>query len=304
MKKLLFIFCIVLSIFMVSCDLTQPDDIIVVPTGGIKLTKYNFDDYFSIKVTSREEWWEHGILANAYVSIAPKNFYQEVVGTIEIKLNTYVYTYSSSSPTFYIKSENTKIELNNDVVNNTYTLTCQGDSYKINPSSNSVDIIKVNGYLIPGEKDLNELEKLTDEQIANSENIKLEVGSLVNEWKTNCSTAVNYQFNKNNFYYYSSYFGEKFSKSSGLNSRQRFVVDKENQTVKLNNDIYTYYDNGLTIYQEKIEDGMISTYIDGMNLDTLVQNATFDFEGVVDPSCKFIKEKRFLCSCNHKGRGT
>ena len=80
------------------------------------------------------------------------------------------------------------------------------------------------------------------------------------------------KFNKNNFYYYSSYFGEKFSKSSGLNSRQRFVVDKENQTVKLNNDIYTYYDNGLTIYQEKIEDGMISTYIDGMNLDTLVQN--------------------------------
>ena len=49
-------------------------------------------------------------------------------------------------------------------------------------------------------------------------------------------------------------------------------------------------DNGLTIYQEKIEDGMISTYIDGMDIDTLVQNSTFDFEGVVDSSCKFVKE--------------
>ena len=293
MKKLLFIFCILLTLFITSCEWSQPGDDIVVPAGATKLTKYNFDDYFSIKVTSNEEWWEHGVLANAYVSIAPKNFYQEVVGTIELKLNTYVYRYSSDSPTFHIKSENIKINLNNDVVSNKYTLTCQDDDLKINQSSKTADIIKVNGYIISGKKDLNELEKLTDEQIVNSDNIKLEVGSLVNEWKTICSNAVNYQFNKNNIYYYSSYFGEDLSKNSGLNSGQRFVVDKENQTLKLGNDIYSVYKDNLTIRQEKIEDGMISTHIDGMDMDTLVQNATFNFEGVIDSSCKFIKENDY-----------
>ena len=114
MKKIYLLLCIVFIFFITSCDNFGSSDNIEVPEGAIRLNKSNFEEYFKVRVTSDTSWWDHGVLANAYVSVSPKDPYYEVVGTVEIKVNTYVYKENSSVPLFRILSDNAKLYLNND----------------------------------------------------------------------------------------------------------------------------------------------------------------------------------------------
>ena len=289
MKRIFLLLCIVFMFFITSCDNLGSSDDIEVPEGAIRLTKSNFEEYFKVRVTSDKSWWDHGVLANAYVSISPKDPYYEVAGTVEIKVNTYVYKGDSSVPLFRILSDNAKLYLTNDVVNECYTLTCQGDDYEINKSSNTFEIVSVSGYVIIGEQEPSELEKITEEQIANSDSVKEEINSLIDEWKIVCNNAKNYQFDKKNSYYFTSYYGDEDSAKSGNSANYKASVDKENKAYSVGTDIY-FASEGETVHQEKIFNGMIKTSINHGNIDYLLSDATFNFDGLMDSSCVFIKE--------------
>lgn len=289
MKKIFLLLCIVFMLFITSCDNFGSSDNIEVPEGAIRLNKSNFEEYFKVRVTSNTSWWDHGVLANAYVSVSPKDPYYEVVGTVELKVNTYVYINDSSIPFCKIVSDNAKLYLNNDVVNECYTLTCQGYDYEINKSSNTFEIVSVSGYVIIGEQDPSELEKITEEQIASSDSVKDEINSLIDEWKIVSSTAKNYQFDKKKSLKFTSYYGDYRTETSGGYNNYMAKVDKENKVYSQGTEIY-YASEDKTIHQEKIFNGMIKTSINHGNIDYLLSDATFNFEGLMDSSCVFIKE--------------
>ena len=67
------------------------------------------------------------------------------------------------------------------------------------------------------------------------------------------------------------------------------IIDKENKVYSQGTEIY-YASEDKTIHQEKIFNGMIKTSINHGNIDYLLSDATFNFEGLMDSSCVFIKE--------------
>ena len=99
MKKILWILCLLIVLFISSCENgTFGEEPLEIPEGAVKLTKFNFDDYFSIKLRSRNTSWFSDDTAEVSVSIVPKDFYQEVGGKIELKIESYVYSKDSSEP--------------------------------------------------------------------------------------------------------------------------------------------------------------------------------------------------------------
>ena len=290
MKKILWILCLLLVLIISSCENgTFGEEPLEIPEGAVKLTKFNFDDYFSIKLRSRNTSWFSDDTAEVSVSIVPKDFYQEVGGKIELKIESYVYSKDSSEPICNIVDENKIFELNNDVVNETFSIRLDEDDVEVNNYKNNAEIVKISGYVLVGEKPLNEIEKLTSEDYTNSNSVYEEVEALIDTWKPVCANAKNYQFDKSNTYCYSSIYNDDLSYKSGMFAEFSSSVDKENMIYSRGDERYIPYNNN-TIYQEKTHDGRVRTYISGTNMEDLFEQSTFNFEFVMDNSCTYVKE--------------
>lgn len=293
MKRTLVLVLLVISaLLLVSCDLFNGGDDTPdtnYPEGSIAITNENFYDYFDLKVSAKDNWYEHGSMFNAYVAIVPKGYYTTVLGEVTFTVNSYVYETNKDVPNFRIVTGEQSLLLGTGVVNESYTLRIQNDGdYKVNSDSNTVTLHDVYGYIIPGEKKPSEYESLTDTDKANSASVLTELKAVVEEWKPSYEAAESYNFYRESSYYYASIYGEELSVKTGSSAVSDTIVDKLNQRCERNgNKYYAYAD--ATCVQRMQSNGMVSVSRDGLTLDYLYETSAFDFEDMFDSSAVYVK---------------
>lgn len=299
-KYLILIFVLLLALATVtSCkgenNGNNSDDEMNYPEGAIALTKENFTDYFDIKTTATCDYnyYIESTEAVAYVAFVPKQDYKDAVGSVTFDVDTRVYKWYGNE-NFKISNSEEHILLNSDIPNGSYRLTIQGssnsstDPYKIKTNTIGITVNSVEGYVLVDEreKEKDELSSLTDEERNSSRSVYSELSSLINNFKSDFSTADSYNYIRNANYMFTSIYGNAMSKS-GSTLGYSYKIDKANNRFETPQG--KFYSINDSWYEQSIWSGLVRTSETGNDM-AMAQEGSTPVWDVLDQSAVYVKE--------------
>ena len=264
------------------------------PEGAIALTKDNLEDYFEIKTTAKCDYniYEETTQAVAYVAIVPLGDYSTVTGRISFDIDTRVYRWFGIGD-YKISNTEQYLFLDNAIVNKNYKLTIQdsyssSDPFKIKEETVGVTVHSVSGYVIPqsGKNEPNEIESLTEAQIAGSDAVKTEIEELLNNFKSGFDSTRSYTFINNHGYSLFSYYGGDMSKIQKPIGNG-FKIDKLNN--RFEDSSSKYYSIDEVWYKQWIYPGtnLVKSSKSGLDIDSAIINSQPSWN-IIDPNAVYL----------------
>ncbi len=301
-------FCLFILFFLCvlslsACDPSEPADPNTpeYPEGSIALTKENFTDYFTIRVTTdlSTDYIVDSVgthkqtTATTYVAFVPKGDYVIVEGIAKFNVNagiTSAYPVSTYKDFSVVHTEQ-ELNLDEEVVNDSYKLTVTRDAdFYVAKDSNTITLNEVAGYLIDGKtKTPNAYESLTDDDRAASLEIKNQVQDLLLVFETSFADANSYNFSTTNIYEFKSLYGKGRDLSNLANyGKNKATVDLENKHLCIG--LYNYYlREGELLRQRMNEYNLVEESVSAYSYEELLAEATPDFDNLFDTGAVYVR---------------
>ncbi|MBQ2876772.1 MAG: hypothetical protein IJE25_07165 [Clostridia bacterium] len=265
------------------------------PDGAVALTENNLDDYFDIKVRTELNYngYTYSTTATTYVSFVPKGEYSEVSGEVCFDINTRIKQNITGNFETKVAQLEERILLLAPLNNTSHVLGVNGGSGTLNDPSfmvvsgtDNITVKSVYGYIIPGEKEQNEYESITDEEKALSDEVLSELAELVSSFETAYRQSKSHSISSATVYKLGSLYGSGLSvnRTSTLASHR---IDIGNGRFTYNEDIcYRTGDEYVREYLNSFD--LVETDASPYTLDFVLEQAEAEFS-LFDSSAIYVK---------------